>query len=547
MGLKLKGQMFALFLGLFVTALSVIIYFNLMLSAHDNQLRTEQAGKRLADLVLKHLLMTFRNKEGDFTIEPYLSNGNPKVTESLQQIHEMRQFDVFAPSGQKVYGVGTVVEAAPLQGLALKQVLADLKPFSRPWAYPEGGSSEGCSLDSVGLFFRGWVSQEHYEPLVDRKGALVGVVHLSLQIPRAPLRMNLALMGNLLLACIFLFSSALAFYLWGEFALHRPLEGLLQAQKRLLDLEPTHAPEEGDLISSNELANVSRSFNRLSLEVVKYQRELEEKTRRLEAANDRYRQLNEQLELKVEEKTREMKEFFSLITHDLRIPLAAVAGYVDLLNKPRTGEMTDKQKKFVGHIGQANAHAQDLVRNLLDAMRYEFGTPELVQENFELTSLAREITAHLHVQGPAIALEMPEQAWVHADRTRIGRVLSNLLGNAVRHAANVTLRIGPAEGRSDWSVQVEDCGPGIAPEKLPHLFDKFKHIQAQEGSSGLGLGLYIVKRVILDHGRDIQVDTRVNEGTRFSFTLDRAASPAVGEPANPSGGAKGLGEEGGAL
>ena len=527
MGLKLKGQLFALFLSLFITAIGVIIYFNLMLSAHDNQLRTEHAGHRLADLVLKNLLTSFRGPDGDYTLDPYLHNGDPKIMENLKQISELRQFDIFDPAGQKVYGVGSVTAVSPLQLLALKHVTSELKPFSRPWAYPDGGEEAGCALDAVGLFFRGWVSQEHYEPLLGRKGQLVGIIHLSLQIPRAPLRMNLALMGNLLLACIFLFSSALAFYLWGEFALHRPLEGLLEAHKRLLALEPAHAPEQGDLISSNELANVSRSFNRLSLEVVKYQRELEEKTRRVEAANLRYRELNEQLELKVGEKTREMKEFFSLITHDLRIPLAAVAGYVDLLNKPRTGELTDKQKKFIGHIGEANTHAQDLVRNLLDAMRYEFGKPELVKEDFDLAALAREITAHLHVQGSPITLDLPEAAWVHADRTRIGRVFSNLLGNAVRHASQVTLKVSPDE-RGGWAVEVSDRGPGIAPEQIPHLFDKFKHIQAQEGSSGLGLGLYIVKRVILDHGRDIQVDTRVNEGTRFSFMLEACQVPDEG-------------------
>lgn len=529
MGLKLKGQLLALFLGLFITAFGVIIYFNLLLSAHDNELRTEQTGHRIAELALKRVHPTLLGADGSYTITPFYREGNRQLTEALQQIKELRQFDVFTAEGMKIFGVGAAVsESSPFQQQAIHRVITSKEPFSQPWAYPAGESEAGCSLDSVGLFFRGWIGQEHYEALQDHRGEIVGIIHLSLEIPRAPLRMNLALLGNLLLACIFLISSALAFYLWSEFALNRPLRGLLESHERLLALEPSKRRDEiGSLISSNELANVSSSFNRLSLDVVKYQRELEEKTRRLESANDSYRQLNEQLEHKVEEKTSEMKEFFSLITHDLRIPLAAVAGYVDLLRKPKTGEMTDKQRKFLDHIGDANGHAQEMVRNLLDAMRYEFGQPQLNLEDFDISLLAHEITAHLSVQGEPVALEIPEFAWVNADRTRIGRVLGNLLGNAVRYASKVTLRIERDETGEEqmWRIEVEDHGPGIPPEHLQHLFDKFKHIQAQEGSSGLGLGLYIVKRIVADHGQDIAVDSQVGRGTRFSFRL-HAGLPA---------------------
>src|SRR5690606_2648532 len=150
-----------------------------------------------------------------------------------------------------------------------------------------------------------------------------------------------------------------------------------------LDNKP---PDPEDALTSNELVAVSRSFNRMVLDLVKYQRELEEKTTRLEQANTNYRVLNEQLEHKVEEKTAEMKEFFSLVSHDLRIPLAAVAGYADLLIKKRSApggsQLTEKQEKFVRSILVANSHAQDLVRNLLDAMRYEFGQPQIVEQEF---------------------------------------------------------------------------------------------------------------------------------------------------------------------
>ena len=524
MGLKLKGQLIALFLGLFGTAFGVIIYFNLLLSAQYNQSRTEQTGRKLTDAVLKQIRPALLGADGNNTLAPFLENGKNEVTERLQRVKDLRQFDVFTDSGQKIFGMGMVLtDDSPLQVQALDHVRATHEAFFRPWAHPMGEETDGCALDNVGIMFRGWIGQEHYEPILDRDGRLLGILHICLEIPRAPLLMNMVLMGNVILASIFLVSSMLAFYLWGEFALNRPLKGILEAQERLRALEPPQNEDVvGGLISSNELANVSSSFNRLSLALVKYQRELEEKTRRLESANELYRQLNEQLEHKVEEKTREMKEFFSLITHDLRIPLAAVAGYVDLLKKPKTGELTEKQRKFVENIDGANSHAQEMVRNLLDAMRYEFGQPQLSPEDFDLCVLAGEMCAHLRVNGGPIVVEAPEQAWVHADRTRIGRVFGNLLGNAVRHASQAILRISAQE--TDYLIEVEDQGPGIPPEQLEHLFDKFKHIQAQEGSSGLGLGLYIVKRIIADHGQDIAVDSHLGQGTRFSFRLKAVPS-----------------------
>ena len=535
MGLRLKGQLLALFFGLFFMGFGVIIYFNMTLSASDNLLRTEHAGRRLADLVVKQALLGLRDRNGEVSISPFVNSSSQKILTDLQQFTELRQFDVFTAEGQRVFGVGSVPVTCPLQPQALQFVIENHEPFSKPWAYPTraGAVSEGYPLDSVTLFFRGRVCQEHYHPLLDSRGQLVGILHLALEIPRVPLRMNLAVMGNLILAAIFLITSGLAFYLWSEFALHRPLKSLLEAHTRLLAIEPSHVRDAVDpLIASNELATLAQSFNRLTLEVLKTQRELQEKTRRLETANQSYRQLNEELEQRVEEKTREMKEFFSLITHDLRIPLAAVAGYVDLLARPKASkkggdappDLSDKQKKYLGHIREANVHAQDLVRNLLDAMRYEFGRPELVTENFDLCELAHEIVAHVHVQGDPIALELPEAAAVHGDRSRIGRVLGNLLGNAVRHASQVKVRI--LEAGETWSVEVADQGPGIPTEQLPHLFDKFKHIQAQEGSSGLGLGLYIVKRILLDHGQDITVESQPGQGTRFRFALPK---PRAGE------------------
>ena len=212
-----------------------------------------------------------------------------------------------------------------------------------------------------------------------------------------------------------------------------------------------------------------------------------------------------------------MREFFSLVTHDLRIPLAAVAGYTELLSNPRAGSLSEKQVRYIQHIHQANLTAQDLVKNLLEAMKYEFGQPTLECERFDLKSLVEEVKDQLSPEGKPIEIRADsDENWLcWGDRARLGRVFSNLLSNALHHAGHVVVELEP--NAQKVAVTVRDQGPGIAPEELPGLFEKFKGSAA----SGLGLGLYIVKRILADHGQNIHVHSQLGEGTRFQFELSR--------------------------
>ena len=538
MGLRLKAQLLTLFLVLYGLAFLVLGYFNLSLVADDNQLRTFQEAEREALLVIRHCLAS-TPEITPASVQELAGPGSAGLMQQVEKTPNVRFLELYAVSGQKLFGFGRHDTRFPLHDQAYTWVLEKRETFTRLWVYPSDNDPVGRPLDSLGPFHPGKVGLEVYYPLVSRTGEVCGTLHLSLEAPRGQVRINLVMLGNLMLGAIFLVSSLLAFNLWGEYALNRPLRGLVEAEKRLKQLD-NKPPDPEDAFTSNELVAVSRSFNRMVLDLVKYQRELEEKTSRLEQANTKYRVLNEQLEHKVEEKTAEMKEFFSLVSHDLRIPLAAVAGYADLLIKkrvpnrsPEAGSeppsrppgggtnLSEKQEKFVRSIMVANSHAQDLVRNLLDAMRYEFGQPQIVEQEFDLGQLLEEVVSHVEVDR-SIQVELPEgPRLVYADRTRIGRVLTNLVGNAVRccqERVQVTVR----DQRDDLEVEVRDWGPGIPAEMRATLFDKFKHHANDGTSSGLGLGLYIVSRILEDHGRKIHVESEAGEGTRFWFALPRA-------------------------
>lgn len=518
MGLRLKAQLLTLFLVLYGLAFLVLGYFNLSLVADDNQLRTLQESEREAMLVIGRCLGGTPDVT-PATIQELAGPGSASLMQQVEKTPNVRFLELYAASGQKLFGFGRHDTRFPLHDEAQAWVIEKRETYSRLWAYPSDSDPVGKPLDSLGPFHPGKVGLEVYYPLLSRTGEVCATLHLSMEAPRGQVRINLVMLGNLMLGAIFLVSSLLAFNLWGEYALNRPLRGLVEAEKRLKQLD-NKPPDPEDAFTSNELVAVSRSFNRMVLDLVKYQRELEEKTGRLEQANTKYRVLNEQLEQNVEEKTAEMKEFFSLVSHDLRIPLAAVAGYADLLIKKRSTPLSDKQEKFVRSILVANSHAQDLVRNLLDAMRYEFGQPQIVEQEFDLGQLLEEVVSHVEVDR-SIQVELPEGSrLVYADRTRIGRVLTNLVGNAVRccqERVQVTVR----ELDDELEVEVRDWGPGIPEEMRATLFEKFKHHGNDSTSSGLGLGLYIVSRILADHGRKIQVESAVGEGTRFWFALPR--------------------------
>jgi signal transduction histidine kinase len=109
---------------------------------------------------------------------------------------------------------------------------------------------------------------------------------------------------------------------------------------------------------------------------------------------------------------------------------------------------------------------------------------------------------------------------VHADPTRIGHVLGNLLNNALRHSSSggqVTVRVGAAEGWVEFSVT--DDGDGIPRQYLHRIFEKFFRAPGQQGSSGSGLGLSIARDIVQAHGGQIRVESAEGRGTTFAFTL----------------------------
>ena len=507
MGFRLKSQLMALCLVLMLISLGALTYFHLTISGQDSMIRSDLAGRRTASQAFLQIqLFVNSSNDRDDLVRCMSSSKSNRLLESLRKTPDLLQFDIFLPDCTRVLGSGSTHE----DGLQLQQAMFWIhehkESYFELWGHREGRVEQ---LMEVRPFYRGTVVHHSYHPLYQDNGQLMGIVHLAVQLPKAPLRINLIVLGYLTVAAIFLVSSMVAIYLWAEFALNRPLRGLANSLQQLRALDPGGSQPD-QLPQPNELSEAARALNHVTLDLVKYQQELQEKTRKLV-------QLNEELEQKVADKTLQIREFFSLITHDLRVPLAAISGYAELVQNPRSGgSLSEKQQRYLQHIQVANRDAQELVRNLLEAMKYEFGQPQLEPESFSLLELIAEVQTQLAIdEKPIEVVADPGLDWtVYGDRARLGRVFSNLLSNALHHAGEVRVEL-TSEARQ-VCVRVRDQGPGIPAEELPHLFEKFKG-----SSTGLGLGLYIVRRILQDHQQQILVTSQIGQGTTFTFALSR--------------------------
>jgi signal transduction histidine kinase len=215
-------------------------------------------------------------------------------------------------------------------------------------------------------------------------------------------------------------------------------------------------------------------------------------------------------------------EVLAVVSHDLKNPLESVLLSASLLLRARDPEQV---RRYAEAVRRSGTRMDRLVRELLDLSRMDAGQfrlelrPERLEGVIEealalLAPVASERGVALGTAGGPLADAVP------CDRERILQVLSNLVGNAVAYAprgGHVAVRVALSDAEAE--VAVADDGPGIPPEDLPHLFDRFWKRSAR----GTGLGLAIVRGIVDAHGGRIRVESRVGVGTTFAFTLPRGA------------------------
>jgi two-component system, chemotaxis family, CheB/CheR fusion protein len=224
-------------------------------------------------------------------------------------------------------------------------------------------------------------------------------------------------------------------------------------------------------------------------------------------------------------------QFLALAAHELRSPLTAVLGSVELLvRRVRNGMEPARLGEPAAMALDAARSLKRLIDDLVDVGRLTSGKLRIVAEPIDLTVVVRDVVEMM--QGSAgespLHLEaIDDSLVVRGDATRLRQVMINLLTNAFTHAPGspVTVRTRRAD---NWAeIGVTDRGPGIAPEALPHLFQRFYQATNSDPqqATGMGLGLYIAHEIVEALGGDIAVDSVVGEGATFTIRLPLLEDP----------------------
>lgn len=218
--------------------------------------------------------------------------------------------------------------------------------------------------------------------------------------------------------------------------------------------------------------------------------------------------------------------FVSVISHELKTPVALIKGYVSTLRR----EDATWDRKIVQDslevIEEEADRLTELIENLLDASRLQAGALSINLTDVALDTFAERIAERFRTQTSRHTIVVdfpPDFPVVLADEERLAQVLSNLISNSIKYSPDGgEIRISGQVRPEQVIVCVSDQGPGIAPGDIPHVFDRFyRASDASRQTKGAGLGLYLARAVIEAHAGRIWVDPKPGDGARICFSLPR--------------------------
>jgi signal transduction histidine kinase len=225
--------------------------------------------------------------------------------------------------------------------------------------------------------------------------------------------------------------------------------------------------------------------------------------------------------------------FVSIVSHELKTPVALIKGYVSTLRREDAQWDPAIIQDSLAVIEEEADRLASMIENLLDASRLQAGGLTIKRSDVSIAKLALRLAKRMQIQTSRhqILVDFPaEFPVILADETRLEQVLSNLIGNAIKYAPGGEIRVSGQVRQNTVIVCVSDEGPGIAPEDIPHIFDRFYRApEMARQTKGAGLGLYLARAIIEAHEGRIWVDTAPGQGVRFCFSLPIQAEGAAPE------------------
>ena len=229
------------------------------------------------------------------------------------------------------------------------------------------------------------------------------------------------------------------------------------------------------------------------------------------------------------------KELIANVSHDLRTPLTMIKAYSEMI-RDLSGDNKKKREEHLQVIIDETDRLTRLVNDMMDLSKIESGLAILTKDIFNYSEMVQKIVDSFKEvyanKNCEFKLDIPKELYVNADKTKIERVLYNLISNAINHSGengeNKVIKIKITTYSKNIKTEVIDNGIGIKKEDLAHIWDRYYKANKnykRSDSGGSGLGLSIVKEILIAHKSNYGVKSKENEGANFWFDLDRANKP----------------------
>lgn len=251
------------------------------------------------------------------------------------------------------------------------------------------------------------------------------------------------------------------------------------------------------------------------------------------------------LEIKVEERTHQLtlaleevkkmskrkSDFISSVSHELRTPLTSIKGYAAILLAGKLGALPDEIKTRLEKINHHSDELINMINDLLDISRIESGKADMKIIDQDLKNIVEKVadllSEQLKIKGISFSGNIPDNCQnILAARGQIERVFINLVGNALKFTPqNGKISISASRLNNTIQIDVKDTGFGIPQDAQEHIFEEFYRVDntINQEVKGTGLGLALVKQIVEAHQGKIWVNSKIGEGSTFSFTLKSAA------------------------
>jgi heavy metal sensor kinase len=280
----------------------------------------------------------------------------------------------------------------------------------------------------------------------------------------------------------------------------------------------------------NSVAETAQRITHSNLDMqIPSRRTGDELDRLIEAFNHMMTRLNFSFE--------QIRQFSTDVSHELRTPLTVVRGQLEVALF--TAQTVEQYREAMANALEDVDRLSNIVRALLMLSQAESGQLLLQKTQIDFAELLRDQVDQYQIpaeaQGVELTAELPPACIIYGDKIQIERLVSNLLGNAIKYTPPGGRVVARLNGEAGWAkLTVEDTGVGISPDHLPHIFDRFYRVPSADPEKGLGLGLSFVSWIVKAHGGVVSVESELHKGTRFTVSLpagpvelDFHESPAV--------------------